>query len=268
LQRGLDWIEDESNFSVLHDRNYLRSEVLPRVQPRFPAYRVTLARLARHCGETQELLDTLAASDLQTAQRAEGLAVAQLSGFSPARVKNLLRYYLPRQGAPVPSNAQMQEILRQVFKARADADLCVSCGSYEVRRYRGLLQVTAPALAAESFVLPWNGEARFTCGALSGTLTFTPALGLGIGLARLKQAPVSIRSRAGGERFRPDSKRPRRTLKNLLQEHHLPSWQRRRMPLIFCGERLVWVPGIGIDCDFRAGPAEPGIEVDWHVAES
>jgi tRNA(Ile)-lysidine synthase len=35
------------------------------------------------------------------------------------------------------------------------------------------------------------------------------------------------------------------------------------LPLLFCGERLVWVPGIGTECEFQAEPQEMGIVPEW-----
>jgi tRNA(Ile)-lysidine synthase len=84
--------------------------------------------------------------------------------------------------------------------------------------------------------------------------------GSGLSLAKLQQAPVTVRLRAGGERLRPDAKRPRRSLTNLLQEARLPPWLRVRLPLLYCGDTLVYVPGIGIDTAFRAQPGEPSVE--------
>ncbi len=42
-----------------------------------------------------------------------------------------------------------------------------------------------------------------------------------------------------------------RTLKNLLQEAAVPEWQREHLPLLYRGERLAWVPGIGIAAEAR-----------------
>ena len=64
--------------------------------------------------------------------------------------------------------------------------------------------------------------------------------------------PVTVRVREGGERFRPAQNRPEKSLKNLFQECGIPPWQRSRLPLLYCGERLVWVPGIGLDPQYRA----------------
>ena len=35
------------------------------------------------------------------------------------------------------------------------------------------------------------------------------------------------------------------------------------LPLIFSGERLACVPGIGVECDFQAVPGEQGLVVSW-----
>jgi tRNA(Ile)-lysidine synthase len=51
-----------------------------------------------------------------------------------------------------------------------------------------------------------------------------------------------------------------------MQEHRIEPWRRARMPLLFCDEHLVWVPGIGIDCAWQAGPGEPSIAPVWRLA--
>jgi tRNA(Ile)-lysidine synthase len=70
--------------------------------------------------------------------------------------------------------------------------------------------------------------------------------------------------RNGGERLQPDSRRPRRTLKNLFQEAGVPPWRRDRLPLLYCGDDLVWVPGLGVDARYRAGAGAPGLQPEWH----
>jgi tRNA(Ile)-lysidine synthase len=72
--------------------------------------------------------------------------------------------------------------------------------------------------------------------------------------------------RAGGEKIRLDVRRPTRTLKNLLQEHDVPEWQRDRLPLLFRGTQLAWVPGVGIAAQFACEAGEEGILPRWTVA--
>jgi len=74
-----------------------------------------------------------------------------------------------------------------------------------------------------------------------------------------------VRLRQGGERLQPDARRPRRTLKNLFQEAAVPSWQRERLPMLFCGKDLVWVPGLGIDVRYQASRAHNGLIPAWKI---
>lgn len=56
-----DWREDESNQDVRYTRNWLRADILPRLQERFPQAIAALSRYAQYAQEDDQLLDTLAA---------------------------------------------------------------------------------------------------------------------------------------------------------------------------------------------------------------
>jgi len=260
----LHWITDESNADVSFDRNFLRHEIFPVLEKRFPSYRTTFLRASRHLAEASSLLDELAEADNNNCSVAGKLQVEGLRRLDYPRVKNLLRHTLAQQGVTLPSTVKLEEILRQLLSSRPDAKLHITFGNTEIRCFKGVLHVrplTTPA--ATAWQLAWHGEKRLLIAELGGTISFSPRKSAGINLPRLMENPVTIRLRQGGERLRPDCKRPRRSLKNLLQEATLPPWEREALPLLFSGEHLVWVPGIGIDCEFQATAGEPGLVVKW-----
>jgi tRNA(Ile)-lysidine synthase len=113
-------------------------------------------------------------------------------------------------------------------------------------------------------VQPWRGERRLRL-ADGSELCARSARGSGVSAARLQRAPVSIRRRGGGERLRLARAGRTRTLKNLLQEAGVAPWIRARMPLLYCGETLVWAPFAGIAADFRATPGERGWQFSWQT---
>lgn len=263
-ERGLSWVEDDSNLDLSFDRNYLRHQVLPLLEKRFPAYRKALLRASRHLAEAGQLLDQLARGDAARVEMEDGLDLEAMRALGPARAKNFLRDYLERQGMPMPSARRLDEMLRQLWNAGPDAAVRVALGEREMRRFRGrayLQRKMAPAAAG--LRRPWRGETALELPELGGVLAFEPATGAGIGRERLAAGPVTVRARRGGERMRPDCRRPERTLKNLLREAGLPPWHRQALPLLFCGERLVWAPGIGVDCGHQAAPGEPGLVPVW-----
>jgi tRNA(Ile)-lysidine synthase len=120
-----------------------------------------------------------------------------------------------------------------------------------------------PALGEfdRGLVLPWNGETGLEWPALNARLTFMQTHGQGISSEALKRFPVTLRLRNGGETLRPHPKAATRSLKNLLQERHVPPWQRERLPLLYCGDELACVVGVAVAAAFQAGADEPGIVV-------
>lgn len=232
-EHGLAWVEDESNAEESLTRNFLRHRVAPLLARRFPRWRESVARAARH----------FAAAD--------------------ADASRLLREFLAVRGLRAPSERRLTEMLRQLTRARADARVELKHDGAVLRVHRGRVAVT-PAQAGVSFEpLDWNGAARLALPALGGEMRSRRVRGAGIDRARLAAARTTVRLRSGGERLQLDARRPRRTLKNLFQEAGVPPWERARLPLIFCGADLIWAPGLGVDARYRAGPTALGIVPEW-----
>ncbi len=263
-QHRLHWVEDESNADDYYPRNFLRHRLLPLLEQRFPAYRNTLARSAQHFAEAGGLLDELALQDMQDPGEAAALDVARLRTLPHARAKNLLRYFLHRQLAPMPHAAQLEDMLRQLCDAREDAAVCVEFGPWQLRRYRDKAYVTGLAGQFDpDLVLPWRGEAELRWPALDRIIAFSRVQGTGISLGKLQRESVTLRLRSGSESLRPSAAAATRSLKNLFQEHHVPPWQRQRLPLLYCGDELASVVGVAIHADFQAGPGEAGVLVSF-----
>jgi len=89
-----------------------------------------LARTARHAAEALGLLDEVAETDLAACRHAvayssQALSISALLALSMARQRNLLRYWLRRQGFLAPAAAQLEEVLAQVQTApRSQRAVC------------------------------------------------------------------------------------------------------------------------------------------------
>ena len=260
---SLAWIDDESNVDVARRRNFLRHKVLPLLETQFGAARATIARTAAHLAEAAELLDQMARGDLERAGGGSVVELSVLRELGDPRAKNLLRHLCDVRGIPPFSAAQIDELLRQLLRAREDAAVKLVASGWEFRRYRGRLYLDPERTLGADMRESWSGENSLPLLALGGILRFKPEEGRGLSLEKLRHAPVTVRLRRGGETLRTDRRRPRRTLKNLFQEQGIPPWRRDRLPLLYCGDDLVSVPGIGDACDFQAMRGEPGLIVTW-----
>lgn len=252
---GLSWIDDESNADDRHARNFLRSRVMPLLRERFVGCEAALARAASRFAEGEHLLNALARIDAETVLRDGRIVVSRLALLEEARARNLLRFVMRSAGVMPPESATLHEIVRQLRSAAADRQLRFPLENALLYRYRGEAWLIPQAEPGRD--MDWRGENRLRWG--SRVLRFDAVTGMGISRDKLGRAAVRITARRGGERLQPDRQRPRRALKKLLQEHGVPPWERERLPLLWCGSDLVWVPGIGIDCAWQCAAGEPGI---------
>ena len=68
LAQQLTWVDDESNHDTRFDRNFLRHQVLPLLNQRWPGFTQSVSRSARLLNEQQTLIEQTAEEYLQQCQ--------------------------------------------------------------------------------------------------------------------------------------------------------------------------------------------------------
>jgi len=259
---GLSWIEDESNADTRLTRNFLRHRVIPLLRTRYPDCEAALARAAGHFAAAQSLLDTLGEQDLRDCSGGKpGIETACLGALGDVRAANALRVALAKTGGRALSSDRLREMLRQLLESRPDARPVVAADGIAAHRYRGRIHLVWPGALAPVLPVPWRGESVVAWG--QGRVLFDEVIGAGIQRSAISQGEWTLRSRQGRERIRLAANRPRRTLKNALQEGGVPPWVRDSMPLLWRDSDLVWAAGVGVAVEFSCPAGEPGLLPRW-----
>jgi tRNA(Ile)-lysidine synthase len=262
----LAYVDDESNADARYRRNGVRHAVFPILQGEFPGFASRLARVASHMQSAQRLLDEVALTDFALCgigDKTEALDISAIKRLSADRISNLLRHWLYRHGVPLPSATRLEEIRWQMLEAGADMHPYFEFGPMQLHRIKNRLELHFVPAAAPfcSVRLQWHDQPVIDVPEWNGRLIFEKATGLGIACERLQAGPLEIRARSGSERFKPMLNRPSKSLKQLFQEQAIPSCQRPRLPLLYLGEQLVFVAGLGINV--AAELTNPGIALRW-----
>jgi tRNA(Ile)-lysidine synthetase-like protein len=194
-----------------------------------------------------------------------------------------------QRGVRVPDTSRLDELAGPLIDARPDANPSVTWGDVSATRHADLLTLSpvgasprgrddrrpegviarggraappsdrqrraqdravAHAVAVEWL---WITAPRLDLGAEGGTLELKADPHGPIDLDALPER-VTVSRRSGGERLRPRRGGPRRTLKSLLQESHLPIAQRSRLPLVFSGVTLLAVGSLWVDESIQVSP--------------
>ena len=264
IENLLTWIEDDSNKDLRFNRNYIRHQVLPLIEQRWPQADKTIARAAANLAEADFLLDEIADQDLSILKGPAPniLIISSLQKLSTNRRNNVLRYWLKQLGYSLPSQKQLQQI-DILLKSRVDASPRVNWGNIQLRRYRDYIY-------ALNLVTEKNFNAGLTSWKLGQTiilptldqLTTKQVLGAGLNYFLLKERQVDVAFRQGGERFYASNRQGSHPLKKLFQEWGVPPWQRNKIPLIFYQKELIAVAGYDIDPRFAAKQHEQGLVIE------
>ncbi|WP_144112576.1 tRNA lysidine(34) synthetase TilS [Paraburkholderia sp. BCC1886] len=286
-ERGLHWIDDESNADTRYARNALRHEVTPALAVHFPGFRDALMRTAAHAAAAQRLLEELARIDMEAMSRDadEALVLDDLLSLDDERALNLLRYWMRTLGLLAASSARLNDALRQLREVGASGEghrLRVDHDGRALRCYRGLVYWEAgdSSEAADETALidrpvselVWQGEAVWHLPQWRGTFMFVAATegdaAAVVPASVLRRATLSARARSGGERMRPGAALATPLVSPLISPSESrsasPSVSRNRtlknlfqergipawkrdVPLLYVGAELLYVPGLGVN---------------------
>lgn len=259
----LTWIEDPTNADPAFERNRLRHQILPLLAAHWPAVNRNLARAARLCAETAEWLDAEAEADLAgiVTEQADALHLPALGALREIRQRNVVRYWLRRLGLPIPHHRQLVHALNDSLRAGRDRQPCVRWPGAEIRRYQERLYAMPPLPPHDPYqTFIWKMQAGdwppLTLSGL-GRLRMQKTMGMGLRPAALSDTLI-VRFRTGGERFHPAGRKHSQQLKKLLQDAGIAPWRRDRLPLVYAGEMLAMVVGLGIAADQAVSANETG----------
>jgi tRNA(Ile)-lysidine synthase len=221
IENHLDWIEDDSNNDEKFTRNFLRHNILPQLEKLYPHVHKNIARASKHQSELSKISDDLAILDIESLgllknNRLQSDLLKQMEEY---RLKNVLRYHLSQLNFRSPSEKVLEQMI-QLVRAKEDSVPVVSWSHYEVRRYQD-----------ELYFLDLNqSEERESC-------PFYEEFS--------SHPKFSIGYREDGLRVKFPGKEHSQSLKKVLQEKQIPTWERDQLRMYYVDGNLVAMEKVG-----------------------
>ncbi|MGS0743796.1 tRNA lysidine(34) synthetase TilS [Glaciimonas sp. GG7] len=263
---SISYVEDESNHDSRYARNALRHQLMPVLSQYFVGFQERLTRTAGHMQSSQKLLVELGAQDMENCAGVNCLELEKVRQLSSARIDNLLRYWFGLHDLRMPSSAWLSEMRDQLLSAKADAQLCVTHPECHIRRHRQRVFLTPrddlDREEIDPILFHWNGESQIAFPIYGGLLHFDIAE-QGVAADWLRQQPLQLQYRSGGERLKLAFNRPTKALKYLYQAADIPAWERECLPMVHAAGKLLFAAGIGFDCHQLAPEGSGNISLRW-----
>ena len=158
-----------------------------------------------------------------------------LQDYTEEQQATLIRHWLASVGMRMPTRPALKELIRQLNNSRIDQHMCWKHpDGGAVTRFRNTLIIGR----------------LFPVGHV-GTLKQLPVAQdvYGVDVERLKTFGLTMRARSGGERIHVHPKRPIIDLKLAYQNAQVAPMLRAHLPLVYCGDALVYAAGVGMNID-------------------
>ena len=247
---GLAFIEDPSNADMRLSRNYLRHEILPRLQAHWPQAADSILHSA---ALSRAAADALRMQWLDALERLRDPVTDSLDAdgwlaLAPALREPLLEHWLHARNLTAPTTAQRQQVERQLRESRPERLPCIRWPGTELHIWRGRLWGVHPSPAIDpQWQAEWHGE----------PLRLPDGGELRLPGARL-DPPITVCLRRGGERIKPAGDAHTRELRDLFQQGAIPPWRRLACPMLYAGTELIaiadrWISTPGQAIFQRAG---------------
>jgi tRNA(Ile)-lysidine synthase len=139
---GWEAVQDPTNTDIRYTRAAVRERLAPELDQRWPGWQGALARHARQGAEIKEILDEVARQDFEAlAPGADGdFSLAAWRLLSGPRQALVLRYWLAQMGQRMPTDARLQDLMRQMRGLHAlghDRQMRVKHGKAWIRCSQG-----------------------------------------------------------------------------------------------------------------------------------
>ena len=260
---GAAAVLDPMNQDLRFDRSYLRRQVWPLIESRWPGVRRCVDAHGAPCRRGAGDAGCRGRRSCQPpARRRCAVGAGAARAYAGERV-NVLRHWLCESGVEPPSTARLTEALRQILDAQLDHMPAIPWGHCALRRYRQRIFITAAELPQLDGARRWRvgGDSRVELGPQLGSLRWAAQIG-GLDPQHLPEF-LTVRRRGGGETIRPSRGAKTQTVQHLCQAQGVLPWMRDALPLVFADEALIAVADLWQEASRSAADGAPGLAIRW-----
>ncbi len=280
---NFDWREDSSNSQLHYARNYIRSEIVPRIESEFPDFGSRIETMRQLIADDEDLLKTMCLSQISQVEgkNVNSWQLAKLEPLPVALKRRMFAQALRARGIEVSfervdklvnmtvGNNQVESLDYSNPAARA---LSLNEKWDVVRRKDYLMFIDKEDIADETepadpiavrvpgmTIVPAINKVMFVEALEPGEkgpkrFPAQDAFEAIVSLANI-QSPLVIRERQPGDCIQPFGMQETVKLKKYLhthkQEDDEPATGKRRLYVLASGEEVLWVPGVGISEKLR-----------------
>jgi tRNA(Ile)-lysidine synthase len=272
-ENHVEWTEDPSNRNLNYDRNFMRHEIIPSLEERWPGVTKRLLLTSRAMTDARHLLERLADDYIgQNLAHPQVLNITPQTGDDPALFKLVIRHWMKHAGTASIPAYRLESLCEQVENAGSDNAVTVHWGGWSLRLYQQQLWLDSDLEILPCPVVEWPPDCPIIeLGDDAGQLVITQVDDTGVHWQDQHESGqpdfpegkfyVGARVNIGASTIRPGDHN--KSLKNLFQAANIPPWFRDCIPLCKLDGELVAIGDWCFNQQFAAWLSEHRCRLSW-----
>ncbi len=259
-ENGIAYCIDSTNASTDYTRNYIRSEILPRMQKLNPDFISASSRLTELVAADEEYLESIASAEYEKACSDNQLRIDRLKTLPDAILGRVLAKYLKENSLPYDyyKIGNLKSLLAAPSRFQIDNDFTAVSNKSTLRIAE--LSNCKTHYAAEISKLSFDDYLKI-CKNGSKAFDFCCDYDKIIG-------SVTVRTRQEGDKLSPEGRHCTKTLKKLFNELAVPIEIRNSIPVVADDAGVIGICGYCTDERVKLGSETKAVlTVNIHTEE-
>ena len=269
-ENNIEWTEDPSNHHLNHDRNFVRHQVIPSLEQRWPEVNQRLLLTLHAMTDARHLLEALADDYLDSnLPHPSVLEITPQCLTNPELTKLVIRRWIKQSGTTGISAYKLDSFCDQLRLTGSDHKVSVQWDGWLLRWYKNQLWLQAAKEIMPCPTVKWSkGMRDVDLGEDVGRLVLITA---GHSIDRPEHRNIQfpdVDFSVGGRNNTLSAVISlgghHKSLKNLFQSADIPPWLRDSIPLCKLDDEIVAIGDWCFNEDFASWLSEHGAHLSWH----
>lgn len=269
LENNVEWTDDPSNDYLDHDRNFVRHQVIPLLEKRWPEVGQRLLLSCEAMGDARHLLEALADEYLgPNLPHPFVLTITPECHANKQLFKLVIRRWIRQSKLSSIPVYKLDTFCEQVQHSSSDNQISVNWDGYILRWYKSQLWLSEDKALLPCPVINWTREqSDIDLGKDVGQLSLVHSTSSehqdGPLIHSFPKGKLSVGYRINMKESVNHQGGHHKSLKNLFQSADIPPWLRDAIPLCRLDGELVALGDWCIAKPFECWLNEKGMRLEW-----
>jgi len=269
-EHSIAFREDSSNKSVKYTRNFIRNEIIPLLESRYPSLKSTILENASRLGKLNHEISSFVDGMLEKLSHREGAVIKYpvLALLRSSFNDQLLMKLLENSGGQA---SQLNELIKLL---NADSGKFLLTKTHRLLRHRKWLVATELNDQYEGPFIIESNETKIKfgggCFEVRPVSRFHSEKDQTVEMidASLVEYPLILRKWKTGDYFYPLGMKHKKKLSRFFIDEKLSVAEKEKTWILESANRIIWVVGLRIDNRFRVKPTSSNIiRLQWKPSD-